>query len=328
MQVYSPLSHDADRGVTINFASPDIDNICHEIKAAIAGFGTDEQRLNRALGARTVSERYLVNLRYPQLHGKSLVDELESETSGDYRKLLLLLAQPLEDAEATIIRDATKGSGTNEELLYPVFGGRTSNEISILKKAFFKKYQNDLVVVVADDVGGDLKKHYLAILNALTQPYDPSIHNQHKAEEIAELLYKAGEGKWGTDESAFINALVSIPPQFLRAVDAAYVAKHKSNLARAIEKEFTGNTERAMMYHVNITLNPIETVADQFEHTMKGMGTDEYSLGAAVVRYQSILKEVAPVYKAKYGKSLRDRIHDETGGDFQKLILIVLEHSI
>ncbi|ETV97653.1 hypothetical protein H310_09544 [Aphanomyces invadans] len=328
MQVYSQHARDADRGVAINAATPEIDNICHEIKAAVAGFGTDEGRLNRALGARTLAERYLVSVRYPQIHGKSLVDELASETSGDYRRLLLLLAQPLADAEATIIRDATKGAGTNEDLLFPVFGGRTSQEISILKKAFFKKYGQDLVVTVADDVGGDLKKHYLAILNALTQPYDPAVHNQHKAEELAEVIYKAGEGKWGTDETAFINALVSIPPEFLRAVDAAYVAKHKNNLARAIEKEFTGHTERALMYHVNIILNPIETVVDQFERTMKGIGTDEYGLGAAVVRYQSILKEVAPAYKAKYGKSLRDRIHDETGGDFQKLLLIVLEHSI
>ncbi|KAF0711623.1 Aste57867_5173 [Aphanomyces stellatus] len=218
--------------------------------------------------------------------------------------------------------------GTNENLLYPVFGGRTPEELAILKKAFFKKYQNDLVVVVADDIGGDLKKHYLAVLNAMTQNYDPAIHNRHKAEETAEIIYKAGEGKWGTDESTFCNTLMSIPPQFLREVDAAYVAKHTNSLRRAIEKEFGGHAETAMVYHVDMILNPIETIVDQFEKTMKGMGTDEYGLAAALVRYQSLLPQVAPAYKAKYGKSLRDRIYDETSGDFRKLMMVIIEHSI
>ncbi|CAK4071676.1 unnamed protein product [Aphanomyces euteiches] len=328
MQVYSQHSRDADKGIAVNHATPQIDNYCHEIKAACAGIGTDEDRLSHVLGARNVAERYLISLRYPELHKKSLVDELTSETSGHYRKLLLLLAQSLEEAEATIVRDATKGAGTNEDLLYPIFGGRTVEELAILKKAFFKKYQNDLVVVVADDIGGDLKKHYLAVLNAMTQPYNPSIHTPAKAEEVAELLYKAGEGKWGTDESAFCNTLMSIPPEFLRAVDAAYVAKHKNNIHRAIEKEFGGHTERAMLYHVNMILDPINTIVDQFERTMHGIGTDDYGLSATLIRYQSLLPQVAPAYKAKYGKSLRDRIHDETSGDYRKLMMIIIENSI
>ncbi|ETV71832.1 hypothetical protein H257_12972 [Aphanomyces astaci] len=328
MQVYSQVSREADKGVAINPASPEIDNFCHEIKAAIAGFGTDEDRLNRVLGARSVTERYLISLRYPQLHKTSLLDDISSETSGDYGKLLQLLAQPLEDAEASIIRDATKGSGTSEKLLYPVFGGRTPDELTILKKAFFKKFQNDLVVVVADDIGGDLKKFYLAVLNSFTQPFNPEVHTQHKAEEIAEVLYKAGEGKWGTDEATFLNTLLSIPPQFLRAVDAAYVAKHKNNLHRAIEKEFGGDAETAILYHLNLVLDPINTIVTQFEKTMKGIGTDEYGLSAAIVRYQSILPQIAPAYKAKYGQSLRDRVYGEVSGDFRKLLIIILENSI
>ncbi|RHY26868.1 hypothetical protein DYB32_007221 [Aphanomyces invadans] len=329
LPLYPQQAYEINNGVAINPASHEIDNLCHEIKAACAGFGTDEARLNRVLGSLKASTRHLVSIRYPQLHnGRTLLAEVQGETSGDYGKLCELLAQPLEEAEAMIIRNATKGAGTNENLLYPVLGGRSPEELAILKKAFFKVFGEDLVVVIADDIGGDLKKHYLSVLNSLTQKYDPAIHNQRKAEELAEIIYKAGEGKWGTDETTFCNTLWSIPPEFMNQVNAAYVAKHKNSLSRAIEKEFGGHTERAMLFHYNMITDPINTIVEQFEKTMKGIGTDEYGLSAALIRYQAYLPQVAPAYKAKYGESLRDRIYGETSGDFRKLLMTVVENSL
>ncbi|KAH9184063.1 hypothetical protein AeNC1_013962 [Aphanomyces euteiches] len=326
--IYPQETRDASNGATINPASTEVDNLVNEIYSACAGFGTDEDRLSVALGSRTARERYLISLRYPQLHNRTLIDQVKSETSGDYGKLLELIAQPVEDVEAMIVRNATKGSGTNENLLYPVLTGRSNEELAILKKAFFQQFQEDLVVVVADDVGGDLKKVYLAALNALAQRYDPAVHNAHKAEELAEQIYKAGEGKWGTDESAFCNTLFSIPPEFLAAVDHAYTAKHNHGLVRAIEKEFGGDAERALKYHVNLQLNPIETIAEQLERTMAGIGTDEYGLSAALVRYASYLPQVAHAYRAKYNKDLRERISGETSGDFKKLLLIIYDRAL
>ncbi|KDO28691.1 hypothetical protein SPRG_06545 [Saprolegnia parasitica CBS 223.65] len=161
----------------------------------------------------------------------------------------------------------------------------------------------------------------------MQQPFNPEIHTQAEAVEVAEIIYKAGEGKWGTDEATFCNAICSIPPQFMPAVNAAYVAKHGNSLERAIEKEFGGKAEDALLYHVGMILHPIETIAAQFEKTMKGLGTDEYALACAIVRYQHLLPQVKQAYQAKYGKSLRDRIYGETSGDFRALLLAILEHS-
>ncbi|OQR86363.1 annexin [Achlya hypogyna] len=327
MNLYPQETHAMNQGASLAHQNQTIDNWCNEIYSACAGFGTDEARLTKLIGTKTASERAYIALRYPELHNKSLYSEMKGETSGDYGKLLQLLAQPLEEAEALIIRDATKGAGTTEKLLYPVLGGRTNEELNILKKAFFKVYENDMVVTLADDLGGDLKTFVLAVVNQMTQEYNPAIHTQAKAAEIADIIYKAGEGKWGTDESAFCNALCSIPPQFMATVNAAYVAKHGNSLERAIEKEFGGKAEDAILYHVGMILNPIETIAVQFERTMKGMGTDEYGLSAAIVRYQRYLPQVAQVYQSKYGKSLRDRIHGETSGNYRDLLLTILEHS-
>ncbi|EQC33986.1 hypothetical protein SDRG_08665, partial [Saprolegnia diclina VS20] len=327
LTIYSNETHRASRGEAVPHESLQIDNWVYEIKTACAGFGTDEDKLSNALATKTASERYLISARYPELQRVSLLSEMKSEVSGSYGKLLQLLAQPLEEAEALIIRDATKGAGTNEKLVYPVLGGRTADELLILKKAYFKTFAQDMAVVLADDLGGDLKVFVQAILNINPPAYNPEIHTPAKAAEVAEVIYKAGEGKWGTDESAFCNALVAIPPAFLSSVNAAYIAKHGNSLERAIEKEFGGKAEDALLYHVGMILHPIETIAGQFEKTMKGIGTDEYNLSAAIVRYQHLLPQVKQAYKDKYDTPLRDRIYGETSGNYRKVLLAIVEQA-
>ncbi|KDO21090.1 hypothetical protein SPRG_13798 [Saprolegnia parasitica CBS 223.65] len=328
MNIYPQQTYEVDAGRSIGHANPGIDRACKEIQAACAGLGTNENKLSTVLGNKSPVERCLIHLRYPELFHKSLLSEMASETSGNYGKLLQLLSQPIEEAEAMIIRDATKGAGTNEKLLIPVLSGRSNVELNILKKAFFKNFQTDLVVAVNDDLSGDLKTFYLAVLNQMAQPYNPSIHTPAKAAEIAEAIYKAGEGKWGTNESAFANAICSIPPQFLAAVDAAYAAKHKHGLVHAIQSEFGGNAEDGLVYHVNSILHPIETIVEQIESTMSGIGTDEYRLSAAIVRFQHLLPQVKQAYQAKYRTTLRQRIEGETSGDYRALLLTILDHAI
>ena len=78
--------------------------------------------------------------------------------------------------------------------------------------------------------------------------YKPSFHTKEKAAADAELLYNAGEGKWGTDENGFIKVLLSSPPEHLRNIDAAYQAKHERDLVGAIENEFSGSDCAALSF--------------------------------------------------------------------------------
>ncbi|OQR95759.1 Annexin (Annexin) Family [Thraustotheca clavata] len=325
LSLYPEESREFNRGEKIDHVSAQIDTWCNEIKSACGGIGTDEMKLSQVLGTKGPRERYLISLRYKELYRLSLLSEVQSETSGDYGALLNLLVQPLEDAEATVVRHATKGIGTLEKLLYPVIAGRTTEELHILKQAYLKKYQEDLGVALADDLSGDLKVFVQAILNLTPPKFNPLIHTEAKAIEIAEVIYKAGEAKWGTDEATFCNTICSIPAQFLASVDAAYTTKHGHGLFRAIQSEFSGKAKDVILYHVGMILDPIHTIADLIERTMKGIGTDEFGLSATLVRYQQLLPQVKPAYAAKYGVSLQDRITGETTGDYRQLLLYVVD---
>ncbi|RLN87300.1 hypothetical protein BBJ28_00013593 [Nothophytophthora sp. Chile5] len=324
LNLYPPANHAVYNGVSLNF-SPAIDQTCNAIHDACKGLGTDEDGLNAALGTKSADQRYLVSVRYKQLFGKELTKVLKSETSGDYGKLLQLISRSLPEAEASILRKATKGAGTKEKLIYPIVMGRTNEELNILKKTYFDKYGDDLNVVLNGDLSGDLKKVIMASMQAPLEIFNPSFHTPQHAEADADALYKAGEGRMGTNEQGFIDVLVTSPPQHLRAIDAAYKKKHKSDIIKAVKKEFSGDAEAALLFLVRMALEPLVLLSELFESTMKGFGTDEDGLSAAVVRYHLVLNDIKPVYKKTFGKELHDRIKGEVSGDYRKLLLAVFD---
>ncbi|OQR85099.1 Annexin (Annexin) Family [Thraustotheca clavata] len=316
MNIYPDVSYDSDTQSVI-------DHWCQEINTACEGL--DKDRLSELLASKSANERALIHLRYPELFNTSLVNKMNNLTLGDYGKLLQFLALPIEQAEAMIIHNVTKDADTIEKVLIPVLSGRTDKELGILWNAFFKLYKEYLLLTIDDYLSGDIKTFYFAVLSRRALEFNPASHNQARAEELADIMYRAGESKG--DEAFFFNTLCSIPSKFLSTVNAAYARKYDHQLTSAIEKKFGGQAKDAILYHANMILHPIETIADKLESTMKGIGIDEYGLSATLVRYQALLPQAKKAYRAKYNQSLRDRIQGKTSGDYGKLLLLIYDHS-
>lgn len=190
--------------------------------------------------------------------------------------------------------------------------------------------------------------------------YDPEVHTAEMAEKDAEMLYKAGEGKWGTDENTFAKILLSSPPQHLAAIDAVYASKYSSSIKAAIDSEFSGDARDALVFYgacwlrcarmggamtycrplsrvylciarplttaaVDLVFDRNTALANLFESTMAGFGTNEKALAATVIRYHPFLAEVGPVFEKLQGKSLKARIEEETSGEFGNLLVALLD---
>ncbi|KAG2769025.1 hypothetical protein JG687_00008843 [Phytophthora cactorum] len=324
LNLYPPATHSAWNGQPPSYPAG-TDSTVNEIYEATKGAGTKEKQLNKALGGKTATQRGFIAKRYKELHNQSLRDLVDDETSGHYEFLLKLLASPLPEAEAGILRKATKGLGTKEDLIYPVVVGRTNVEINILKKTYYETYGEDLGSVLDSDLHGDYKKVILASLQAALVPYDANIHNAAKVEADVEKLYKTGRGKMGTDEEGFVGVLVASPPEHMRAVAAAYEKKYEESLVKAAAHEFSGDAEKAVLFLIRMITEPLDLLAELFEEAMKGFGTDENALSSAVVRYHIVLRDIKPVYKKKFGKELRERIAEEVSGDYGELLLSVFD---
>ncbi|KAI9917270.1 hypothetical protein PsorP6_012475 [Peronosclerospora sorghi] len=114
LNVYPRTTVSVYNGVAVQFG-PEIGGACHAIHDVCKGFGTNEPGLIAALGTKSATQRYLIARRYKELYHKDLKAVLKHETSSDFGHLLQLLAQPLPEAEVTILYKATKGLDTKEK---------------------------------------------------------------------------------------------------------------------------------------------------------------------------------------------------------------------
>ena len=69
---------------------------------------------------------------------QELVEDLKSELSGDFERTILALMMTPAELDATSIKDAVKGAGTDEAALIEVICTRTNEELTAAKEAYKK----------------------------------------------------------------------------------------------------------------------------------------------------------------------------------------------
>ncbi|ETL83250.1 hypothetical protein L917_16760 [Phytophthora nicotianae] len=149
-------------------------------------------------------------------------------------------------------------------------------------------------------------------------------HARLKAKADAVKLYDAGEGRWGTDETTFVRILFSSPREHLVLVNDIYKKKYVSDLEEAVRGEFSGYATEALVFYVRLALEPDMAIAIHFERMMKGLGTDEKGLSAAVIRYHWMQPRVEQLYEKLYGRSLEERIRTDTDANYGDLLVTLL----
>jgi Annexin len=163
------------------------------------------------------------------------------------------------------------------------------------------------------------------VLQGVEEEYDPEFHTEAKMKDDIEKLYEMGQGKWGTNEKGLFKMVCAAPPTYLKQLNLKYSEKYGYTLTKVLEKELAGAVEKAAMFMIGMKLKPHEEVAKLIHKACAGFGTNELLLSATLIRYQSILKPVMTAYVELYGKTLRDTITSETGGDLEKLLLEIIE---
>lgn len=98
---------------------------------------------------------------------------------------------------------------------------------------------------ISGDTSGHLKKILLSLLHG--ERSDSNEVNEDEAENDARTLYEAGEKKWGTDESKFVEIISTRSNSQLKATFDAYGNYSKKDIEAAIESETSGNLRRALL---------------------------------------------------------------------------------
>jgi len=326
-QGYPPQGMTPPQNVSTQFNQPqtqllspaECDAAVKELRDSMKGFGTNEKQLISVIGKYPPLQMNQIIKGYKSNYGKKLLDDIRSETSGNFGKLCCALSMSIIEFDVKCLHDAIDGVGTDDDCLMEILVGRTNSDINALRTEYKKTYNKD----IEDDVKGDTSGYVKRLYTVLLQGNRDETNVARDAVADAEALYRAGEGKIGTDEMAFISILCNRPDSHLRNVFDIYQQKHGHTIEKAISKEFSGDIKKALTNLVASIRNKSEYIASLFEKSMKGMGTDDDKLIRLVVRHRApnVINPIKQAYQTKYGKSLAKRIKGDTSGDYCKLLL-------
>jgi len=289
------------------------------LHTAFKGVGTDEKAVISVLGHRPKWQLQQLAAEYTKHgHKNTLEHNLNSELGGHFRSLALGLIKHPTQVRIDLLVKATKGAGTRERALIDVLVGSTGAEIAAVHQA-----DPQVIAAVLNDVSGDFKKVLNELLKGIREPAGTPV-NDEEARQVAESLYRAGEGKLGTDEKVFVEVIARRSPDFLARVSEHYKSKHKHTLEHAVKSETSGHFEDTL---VGLLKPKYVYAADRLYSAMRGAGTDDICLVYFFsVMDKNELQEVARIFQMRHNKTLAEMIKGDTSGDYKDLLLARLQN--
>ena len=288
-----------------------------KLEAAVTG--KDENYFIDLTLNKTNSERIKLRDDYKAKFGRDLLEDFEKNFKSDFLETLIGVFKSPAEYDADLLYKAMKGIGSDKDIITEVLCFRNPERINQIKEKFQEKYGKDLVAEIKSETSGYYQKIVLKLLEGdRTQDGKADVQ---KCSGIADELYKAGEGKIGTDESIFIKYFTSLSPNELLIVCKEYHKKYKKNMLDVIENEFTGNEKKLLTVMLYALFSPSEFFAKQIMESIKGIGTDDVKLIRSVItRYSIDMKKVKKYFKKMYNKELLDEVKDDVNGSYGRIL--------
>ena len=298
---------------------------CEILRKAMKGLGTDEDTIIKLVCNRTNHERQEIVKYYATAYGKDLIKELKSELGGKLEDVVLGMFQTPAEYDATCLYKAMKGIGTDESVLIEIIGTRVNWQIKQIKEAFTKLYKKDLIKWVDSETSGAFKKLLISLLQgnrSENQNPDPSMMAND-----AQALYRAGAGRWGTDEAMFNKIFALRSAAEIRMISQYYEQQSGKSLLKAVDSEFSGDIKTLLYTVVQGLLNPSEYFATRVHSAVSGLGTNDKKLMRILISRDEVdMPQIKAEYQRLYGRDMMGDIRSDTSGDYKKILHELASH--
>ncbi|KXJ75717.1 annexin B10-like [Aedes albopictus] len=296
------------------------------LRAAMKGFGTDEQAIINVLCARSNSQRQQISAKYCEELGRDLLRDLKSELSGNLENVILGLMLPPLNYQCLQLFKAMDGFGTNERTLIEILCSQSSEQLQQITKLYEELYNRPLVEHVCSETSGDFRRLLTLLLTTSRDP--PSAVDQDLADQQAKLLFEAGEASWGTEESTFSKILTKSSFEHLEVLFEAYKKLTQRSIEQALKAELSGKFYEALSAIVEYVRSPPRFFAKRLYEAMRGLGTDDATLTRIVVcRSEIDLQNVKQEFERMYSKTLENAVKSETSGDYGRTLCALIGKS-
>ena len=266
------------------------------------------------------AERLKLREEYQKKTGRDLLQDIEKNTSSDFRNVLLAVYKDPVEYDADTLNAAMKGVGSDKDAITEIICFRDFDRLNKVKQKFKEKYGKELVPEIKSETSGDYQKAILILLDKeRSKNSSPDLENCKK---IAEELYKNGEGKLGTNEEVFINYFTSLSGEELALVGKEYHKNYKRNLVECIESEFDGNEKDLLIAILYSLISPSEYFARKIFKCVDGAGTSDDKLIRCIVSRSDVdMKMIKRYFKQIFkNKDMIERVKEDTSGEYSKLL--------
>lgn len=225
-----------------------IDFDCLSLRAAMKGIGTDEDTLIEIISTRPGYIIKQIIEKYPILfEGRNLVDDIKTETSGSFRRLLISLLQgsrsentepDIEECQKLakeLYDTGEKKWGTDDSVFNRIFSLRSPMEISCISRAYHKLTGHTILQAINTEFSGDIKKLLNAIVYAVISP----------SEYFATKVNKAIKGL-GTNDKLLIRILVSRNEIDMKYIRRYYKQLYKKDMIEDIKGDTNGDYSKIL----------------------------------------------------------------------------------
>ncbi|ESP02906.1 hypothetical protein LOTGIDRAFT_110812, partial [Lottia gigantea] len=219
----------------------------HCFHEAISGAGTDESMLLTLLATKTPSEMKSIKSEYKKAYKKDLDKAIESDTSGDFRELLLALSKGDKPQGSTVNKkdaeeDAKKihmdGKGKpDDEVFKNLMTKKNSEQIKATFAEYKKLSGKDIYDTMKKNLKGDAKDAYITL---------GKMCENDEATFYCDQLKEAADGM-GTNDSKLIRIIVTRSEIDLATIKGKYKKKNKKTLNDMVDSECSGDYKKALL---------------------------------------------------------------------------------
>ena len=295
-----------DQGTTENPIS-EVENLKNYIQ------NSDKTKIVEFICKLNKEQRLKLKETYVASYGTELIKDLEKILSGNVEKLVCGLIKSFIDFDAEQIYLSMKGLGTDEDTLSEMIATKPSRHLNKIKQRYPELYNETL----ENDIKGDTSDYYRNILIAMIQGgrSDNPYPNSQKMKDIVNKLNDDNENI----KESFVSYLVNCSYGEICTICREYEKIHNKNILEGIKNKF-GKDEYNFF---NVLLNYISDPGKFFAEKIHGF--KDKDLIRIIVSNEEILNDIKDAYKELYNTELIDDIKNNTDGDFQIGLSILIQ---
>ena len=310
-----------------NPESPEVyEKAAEDLKKAMEGFGTDEEKLILTVTSHKTQERLKIKKIYEEKYNKKLIDDLKSELGGKFEDAMIALFKEPVEYDCECLHEAMQGAGTDENCLIEILSSRPNWLIEKIKKKYNDMYKVELVKDIKEDTSGDFKKIFKGILRC--QRSETKEINKENCAKIAKELNDIKETGWVVDneDNAFYKYIINSSPKELSAVAREFYKLSGKTIIEGIDTNFKGDAKDLLKSILYSLVSPSEYFATRIKKAIEGFGTDNKSLIRILITRSDVdMDIIKKYYKQLYKKDMIEEIKSDISGDYQKLMIELIK---